>query len=246
MFELTILSPHRDDAAFSLSIALFCWSKLPIQLTVVNFFTQSEYAPHALSTRISTISSLRKREDRSALRSIDRRIRLKSLDLLDAPLRFGIPADATSRPDIAALQSSAEIDTLAEGVRKYFAHGLVLAPLALGDHVDHLAVKRAALVNSKHYNLGFYEDLPYATWTSSSSLCLKVREAEQCTRVSLRPAIVRSRAFTAAHKRQVITKYDSQISSDTVTAIAKYTSKYGGGERFWFPKYGGPWKLLIQ
>ena len=246
MFELTILSPHHDDAAFSLSIALFCWSKLRVELTVVNFFTQSEYAPHALSTRVSTTSALRQREDHLALRSIDPRIQVKSLDLLDAPLRFGIPVDATSRPYIAALQSSAEIDAVAERVRKYFSRGLVLAPLALGDHVDHLAVKRAALVNSKHHKLGFYEDLPYATWTSSSSLCLRVRETEQHTRVSLRPVIIRSHGFTAAHKRQIITKYHSQINSDTVTAIAKYASKCGGGERLWIPEYGGLWKLLIQ
>jgi GlcNAc-PI de-N-acetylase len=246
MLELIILSPHRDDAAFSLSIALFCWRKLPVKLTVVNIFTQSEYAPHALSTRVSTISAGRKIEDSLALRSIDPLIQVESLDLLDAPLRFGIPVDAISRPETAALESSAEIDGLAACIRRYFTRGLVLAPLALGDHVDHLAVKRAALVNSRHHKLGFYEDLPYATWTSSSSLCGKVLEAETHTRVSLRPSIIRSSAFAAAHKRQVIAKYHSQVNSDGVTAIANYASKYGGGERVWTPKYGKPWKLLMQ
>jgi LmbE family N-acetylglucosaminyl deacetylase len=246
MLDLTILSPHRDDAAFSLSIALFCWSKLPVQLTVVNFFTRSEYAPHALSTRASTIATLRKREDRVALGSIDHRIRLESLELLDAPLRFGISADATSRPEAAALQSQAEIDAITDRVRQYFARGVVLAPLALGNHVDHIAVNRAAVAAGPHPKLGFYEDLPYATWTPESSLLLKLRELEQYTRVSLRAAVIRRDSFTTAHKRQIITKYHSQIRSDGVTAIVKYASNHRGGERIWIPKYGGPWKSLIQ
>src|SRR5690349_15351519 len=172
MLELTILSPHRDDAAFSLSIALSRWSTLPVQLTVVNFFTVTQYAPHAFSTHISSTSALRTREDRSALRSIDRRIRIESLELLDAPLRFGIHPDAICRPQTAALQNPTEIAALANRIGRYFTRGLVVAPLALGDHVDHLAVYRAALASSTDHKLAFYEDLPYATWTSKRSLLL--------------------------------------------------------------------------
>ena len=245
MLGLTILSPHYDDGAFSLSIALSRWSKLPAQLTVANFFTRSQYAPHVLSKHLSPVSAIRRREDRLALSLIDRRIRVESLDLLDAPLRFGISADAVCWPQTAALQTQAEIASMAHCIRKYLRRGVVLAPLALGDHVDHLAVRQAALASSFPSKLAFYEDLPYAIWTSKSTLCLKLREVERSIRTTLRPAIVCSRLFTPAHKRQVITKYASQIGSDIVTAIVQYASNYGGGERVWIPTNSARWKLLI-
>ncbi len=246
MLDLTILSPHRDDAAFSLSTALSCWRKLPLKLNIVNFFTISEYAPRALSTRASTISALRTREDHLALSAIDSRIRATALGLLDAPLRLGISADAISRPETAAMQSASEIEALGRSVRKYFDRGLVLAPLALGDHVDHLAVSQAALASSVDHKLGFYEDLPYATWTSESALCQRLRKTEQRAGVHLRSVVIRNRDFTVAHKRRLVNKYQSQITPEEATSIARHAWKYGGGERIWIPRYGSNWNFLIQ
>lgn len=246
MLELTILSPHRDDAAFSLSMALSYWSELQFSLKVVNFFTISDYGPRALSTRASTISALRDREDHLVLSAIDTRIRVEAFDLLDAPLRLGIAADAISRPETAALQSASEINALGQRIRKYFVRGLVLAPLALGDHVDHLAVSKAASANSVDHKLGFYEDLPYATWTSESALCRRLRKAERDTGVHLRSIVIRNRHFTVAHKRRLINRYRSQISPEEATSIAKHAWKYGGGERLWIPRYGSVWKSLVQ
>lgn len=246
MLELTILSPHRDDAAFSLSVAMSHWSKLGIKLTVANFFSRTEYAPRALSTRTLPVSEVRAREDRSALYSIDRRIQIESLGLLDAPLRFNIRVDAVSRPETGALRPATEIEALAGRMRKYFVRGLVLAPLGLGDHVDHVAVNGAAVASSVDQRLGFYEDLPYATWTSESSLCMKLRNVEQSTRLELKSAIIRSRYMTAARKRQIVNKYQSQINASEAHSIATYVWKYGRGERIWIPKYGSCWKSLIQ
>ncbi len=246
MLELTILSPHCDDAAFSLSVALSYWSKLSLKLNVVNFFTVSEYAPHALSTGASAVSAVRSREDHSALAAIDRGIRVEALNLLDAPLRFGVGADAICRSETAALQSASEIDALGQSLRKYFKRGLVLAPLALGDHVDHLAVSKAAQASSTDRKLGFYEDLPYATWTSESAFCHRLHKTEQHTGVHLRGVVIRNRNFTVAHKRRLINKYRSQITPEEATSIAHFAYNYGGGERVWFPKYGVAWNPLVQ
>ncbi len=246
MLELTILSPHRDDAAFSLSVALSYWSKLQLKLKVVNFFTRSEYAPRALSTYTSTVSALRRREDRSALSALDLGIRIEALDLLDAPLRYGVSAHAICRPETAALQSVSEIEDLGRRIRQYFIRGLVLAPLALGDHVDHLAVSSAALSNSVDHKLGFYEDLPYALWTSESALRQRLHKNERAIGVHLRSVVIRNRKFTVAHKRRLISRYRSQISAEEATSIAKYASRYRGGERLWVPRYGSSWNSLVQ
>ncbi len=155
MFGLTILSPHRDDAAFSLSMALCRWSELDLDIRVVNFFTVSEYGPHAASSRVMSIASIRRGEDRSVLSSISPRIRVESLDLLDAPLRLGVSASAVCKPETIALQPEEEIHRLAAGLQKQFARGLVMAPLALGNHVDHLAVNRAAIAAANNTLLGF-------------------------------------------------------------------------------------------
>ncbi len=245
MLELTVLSPHRDDAAFSLCIALSSWSSLPVALTVVNCFTISAYAPRASSTTPSTVSALRATEDRRALRSISQPVKIESLDLLDAPLRFGISPAAISNPETAALQTDSEIDSIACRIRRYFTPGPVLAPLALGDHVDHLAIRRAALANSKAAKLAFYEDLPYAAWTSDAALRERVAQTERAALVKLRPFIIRAHNGIA-HKYRVVKRYRSQINSEEAANIAQYAAKYGAGERIWIPMYSSCWRPLLQ
>ena len=246
MLELTILSPHRDDAAFSLSVALLQWCRQPVKLRVVNFFSKSEYGPRALPVQRSTISESRKREDHSALGLIDPGIRITTFGLLDAPLRFGVSASAVCRPETADLQGVDEIQYLASQIRKYFVHGLVLAPLALGGHVDHLAVNQAALASCRNHQLGFYEDLPYATWTPEASLRERVSFAEERARVTLKSYVIGSHDRAMPKKLRVISRYRTQISREEGVAIARFAFKYGGGERIWIPSHSTRWRPLVQ
>ena len=246
MVGLTILSPHRDDAVFSLAIALSRWSALGRRIRVVNFFTQTQYAPHAFSNRVATVSALRRREDYSALSSIDKRIKIESFGLLDAPLRLGISPTEICAPETARLQAPEEIVRISTCLRKYFA-GLVLAPLALGDHVDHLFVRSAAVRNSVHgRRLGFYEDLPYATWTSVSSLNERVRCLEKQLRSHLRPAFLSGSRTAIADKFRLIRRYQSQITRGEAQAMANFAWRYRGGERIWIPKYASAWKPFLS
>ena len=246
MVELTILSPHRDDAAFSLGLALSRWKTRLVKITVVNFFTETEYAPRALYTHVAGISALRRKEDQFALRSIDPRIRLESLNLLDAPLRLDIDLDSICRPETSAGEEHSEAEKLTQYIRKYFRRGLVLAPLGLGGHVDHLAVRSAALLSAVGHRLGFYEDLPYATWTPEAMLCTKVQQAEESTGAKLRAVVIRNGSSAVARKRQLIGKYRSQIAPEEADSMAKHASNYRGGERIWIPKYGSSWNSLVQ
>ena len=246
MLALTILSPHRDDAAFSLYLALRYWTRLPIPLRVVNFFTISEYAPHAAACSQRSVSTLRRREDQLVLSSLHRAIRIESLDLLDAPIRLGISSDDIAKPESAARQPAAEISELAIQINNYFAQGLVLAPLALGNHVDHLAVHAAAIESSRPHKLGFYEDLPYATWTSNASLRDRLTEVERSTHTGLKPHVVRSAGMGVSQKYRAITRYKSQITRSEALTIARFASKYRVGERIWLPKYSASWRPLIH
>ncbi len=245
MRDITVFSPHRDDAAFSLYACLTRWSAASIGVRVVNFFTVSSYAPRISSTLPHVVSNVRRREDQSALSLINTRIRVESLDLLDAPLRLGISPDYVCKPEASRLPGGIESDMLASVVRKYFAHGVALAPLGLGNHVDHLAVREAAIKSVARGKLGFYEDLPYAIWTPDTVFRERLSDTEERTGLKLRPCIIRhDRAV--ARKRKLIGRYQSQIDHDDASTIARFALTYGGGERIWIPKHSRAWGTLIS
>ena len=245
MLPLTVLSPHRDDAVFSLALALSRWSKLTVPITILNFFTVSAYAPHASSSAVDEISSLRQSEDREAITSIDPAIEVQSLDLLDAPLRLNISPASISAPENLERQPRGETEALALRIHPFLLRGLVLAPLALGDHIDHQAVRYAALSLPKTERLAFYEDLPYATWTAEEQLTAHVQAIEHATGVKLEGVVVNSGA-AIQDKRHMVSYYASQITNAEADSIAEYASRYGGAERIWIPKDSTCWRLLLH
>jgi hypothetical protein len=251
MSELTIVSPHRDDVPFSLYLSLSRWRSLPLKLNVATVFSVSTYAPQAtvLASDVenvrSVITSLRKKEDRRVFTLIDKAIKLEDLGLLDAPLRLKISADVVCKPQCPSIDSRPDVEMLSQRFRKYFLRGLVLAPLALGDHVDHLTVRAAAIRTSFPHKLGFYEDLPYATWVSEGSLRKAVSYAEHSTGTPLKSVLVRRKGYMF-RKRGIASRYQSQISRNEAVAIARFAVNYGSGERIWIPKHCTAWRSLTH
>ena len=243
MTEITVLSPHRDDAVFSLFLSLSRWALKGVPIRVLNFFTQSAYAPWAGTGEVSRISAIRAREDARSLRMVSRGLRARSLGLFDAPLRLPIAFDQVFLPETADLLSPELLATLGRHIEE-FATGLVLAPLTLGDHVDHVAVLRAALVACNAKRLGFYEDLPYASWTDAHTLQRKIDEAETLTGGRLRPHVVRT-LNASRRKRVAAAVYSSQITREEALQIARFSKVYGGGERIWVPQHGS-WHSLLR
>ncbi|MGI9072556.1 MAG: hypothetical protein ACR2JB_14870 [Bryobacteraceae bacterium] len=250
MSELTIISPHRDDVPFSLYLSLSRWRSLPLKLNVATVFTVSTYAPRATAGASgfvedvrSFVTSIRKREDRRVFTAIDKAIRTEDFRFLDAPLRLEIISDVVCRPQGPPIESRPEVDMLSQRLRKYFLRGLVLAPLALGDHFDHLTVRAAAIKTLFPHKLGFYEDLPYATWVSEGSLRKVVSYAEHSTGMPLKSFLVRRKGYIF-RKRSIVSRYQSQISRNEAVAIARFAVNYGGGERIWIPKHCSPWRSL--
>ncbi len=111
--------------------------------------------------------------------------------------------------------------------------GAVIAPLGLGNHIDHLTVRDAAIWQERK-NLAFYEDLPYAAWNSDVAVRQCVQEVEKMSGRRLRPAILR-RPCALAAKRRLVGFYQSQIDREEAGLIARFASNYGGGERIWVP-----------
>ncbi len=240
-----MLSPHRDDAVFSLFFSLTRWAAAGVSVRVVNFFTRSAYAPWAQMDDISAISEVRRREDRRALTRISRTLRVRSFDFLDAPLRLPLTFGEICLPESARLLSSGFVTTLARTIGALVRRSLVLSPLTLGDHVDHVAVTRAALIACQAKRLAFYEDLPYAAWTSPSTLRQKVLQIEERSGIGLQERVIRvDRA--RGRKQTAAAMYSSQVNREEVIALARFSARSGGGERIWIPRASPAWNKLFE
>ncbi len=238
-----VLSPHRDDAAFSLCICLAKWSALPVRLRVVNFFTRSGYAPWGDHQTPDEISAARRREDRAALRCIHPQIRVSDKTFVDAPLRTGVPVSSVCDPASSSYITDDLIAQIERALRCYRTD-LVLAPLTLGDHMDHVAVHRAACRVFPARLMGFYEDLPYAMWTPRELREQKVNAAAGAMGTPLRPVTISSPQL-ARKKYGVIQRYRSQITSAEARAMSQWSRKFHSGERIWVPVRSNAWRRFI-
>lgn len=139
-----VLSPHLDDAVWSLGAVLQALSTTGHAITVVTVFSTT------------TQTAVRKKEDMAALDAIG--CKSVRLDFSDAILdgrslqevfnETYVPA----KDDVAAIASSVQQTTPQDAV--------VLAPSGFGAHVDHLATRAVAAKLAAR--VVYYEDLPYA------------------------------------------------------------------------------------
>ncbi len=190
--NILVLSPHRDDAAFSLSLSLQHWLAVGHRVTVMNVFTRSLYAPYADAEkvpqheRLDFISALRKREDLLALRKIGVESVI-DLDIKDAPIRLDcdssivcdmevVPHDraipkvrkaleaelARDQQQDAQQEDAQQEDAQQQEAQQQEVQHALVLPLGLGHHVDHRTARDAALPLSQGVPCAFYEELPYA------------------------------------------------------------------------------------
>jgi len=185
---LVVLAPHLDDAALSCG-ALITYAASRTSVTVVTFFTEAGQAPYTLSARrylhqvgarnAKTLYQQRRDEDRAALEPLG--ITCVHVGLTEALFRRRPTAGARSRlarllPELGHIYpvyriyitsgriAADDVDTLREVcdvIKQTAGSGpsLVLAPLGVGGHVDHILVRTAA--ESSTTNVAYYSDFPY-------------------------------------------------------------------------------------
>jgi LmbE family N-acetylglucosaminyl deacetylase len=246
--KILILSPHRDDAAFSLSIAITNWLTARHIVTILNVFTRSRYAPYSDAAfvhendELSYVSAMRLREDELFVRRITQtlpkglknNLHMVDLNLKDAPIRLRIPLEELS--DTPVNPEDHAIEKIYKALTNQSDAGAVEAlvlPAALGDHVDHLTVREAALPFTASIPAAFYEDLPYATTHPSAAYDLEsLREAAIERNEPLGPVIYRIES-AIERKQKLVLGYASQIDSEAGTLISAFATRYDGGERLW-------------
>ncbi len=246
--KILILSPHRDDAAFSLSIAITHWLTARHTVTILNVFTRSRYAPYSdagfvhENDELSYVTAMRLREDEAFLRRITQnlpkglknRLNMADLNLKDAPIRLRIPLEEVSDTPVNPADSA--IEKIRKALTKQFEAGTMEAlvvPAALGNHVDHLTVREAAQPFAANLPTAYYEDLPYATTHPSAATDLgTLREAATERNDPLTPVAYQLESAIQL-KRKLVLGYASQIDDETGTLIAGFAERYNGGERLW-------------
>jgi LmbE family N-acetylglucosaminyl deacetylase len=253
--KILILSPHRDDAAFSLSLTITNWLTARHSVTILNVFTRSRFAPYSDAAfvhendELSYVSAMRLREDELFIRRVKEtlpkghknNLHMLDLNLKDAPIRLRIPLDAVNITP--ANPADPSIEKIRKALTRHFEPTpgqapmqALVVPAALGNHIDHLTVREAAQPFTTQLPTAFYEDLPHATNPSAAAdvEALRTTAAERnepLTEVTYTTDEPATEAI--ARKRKLVLNYASQIDEASGTLIANHAATHNGAERLW-------------
>jgi LmbE family N-acetylglucosaminyl deacetylase len=236
--RIVVVSPHRDDAAFALTLAIGSWIEAGHKVSVLNCFSRSEEAPfsdadsvHA-NDRMSFVTALRGREDEAWRRQYGSALTLVDLNMKDAPQRLHCSADEAYG---LTVNSNDKALTKIQKAIERINPGAVVLPLGLGGHIDHATARQAMVgVASTALPCAFYEEMPFAI--KVEKIEEQVQELGRTLNVRLVPTFTNEPngiIAAVARRRRAILCYDSQIGDAEVEQIAEFCKVYGGRERLW-------------
>ena len=164
------ISPHLDDAAFSAGGALARLAREGWEVVVATVFTATVPDPKGFALACQTDKGLppeadymaiRRAEDRTACAAL--RARPLHLPLREAPHRGYASAAAlfggARSDDMAHIEAAEAIDPLLGDLRP----DLILAPQAIGGHVDHVMTVRAIQLIDPSQPILWWRDFPYTS-----------------------------------------------------------------------------------
>ena len=151
--KITVVSPHRGDAAFALGLSIGAWLREGHAVEVVSCFTRSEFAPYSdvgsvhRNDRVSFVTAVRKREDEEWRKQLARergaaKFTITDLNLKDAPLRLHVGANEVFG---RAADASEKVASKIRRALEMSKAGAWVLPLGLGGHVDHVTARDVAL-----------------------------------------------------------------------------------------------------
>jgi len=224
--KVYILSPHIDDAAFGLALTIAKCAENNISVTIINCFTVTKWTAIPVENKeIDAVSRLRKNEDAEFYKNIGN-VNIINLDLLDAPLRNGyIFQNQPFQPNECEL-----IKNLQKLLEQH-VDGLLLCPLAIGNHIDHAICREAVIALYNRFDVIFFEDLPYAQRIGEDQIREQVHILEEQLAVQLSNYTISSKSCKI-DKEQVIGLYESQLNDEIVSEIIAHLNALGG-ERIW-------------
>jgi hypothetical protein len=241
--KITVVSPHRGDAAFALGLSIEGWLRRGQTVEVLNCFTRSEFAPYSdvqsvhENDRMSFATAVRKRED-EAWRKLYRtpKLILTDLNLKDAPARLHCAPE-----DVFRRQADTS-EKLTSKIRKALAlsnAGALVLPLACSTHVDYVSARDTALLDRTEMTpLAFYEELPLALHVTRAQTEAALEHLRRELRSELHEKSVCDDAGSTAEplvgrRREFALCYDSQIDEKATNEIAAFCRTKALREPLW-------------
>jgi LmbE family N-acetylglucosaminyl deacetylase len=243
-----VLSPHLDDAALSLGGSIARFTAAGERVLVITVAAGSPSPGSALGSFAESLHqawgvgsvdvvALRRREDEAAMAILGAEaLRLERLDAVyRLPQRYDTEAALLGEP---ALEDRLGLDLALDlaAILDASPRAVILAPLAVGGHVDHRVVHDVALeLWRSGRELCFYEDFPYAARP------LSVEERRAAIGVDLEPVTL-DIAATLERKVAAVLAYESQIdvlfggieaARAAILAHAQEVGQGGPAERTW-------------
>ncbi len=207
---LFVLSPHLDDAIWSLGAILKTLSTAGHEVVVITVFSDT------------TQTAVRKAEDEGALKEAG--CEFRHLDFPDAILD-GRPAEAVFNESFSPPQAAVE-QIVAAVTKLVPPDAVMLAPGGFGVHVDHLTTR--AVAASLPNKVFYYEDLPYAARAVRLAAAHNFFTSHNLSRQALQtPA-----EMISEHLR-LYSLYASQRQDHHVEQIKTYLASHGFG--IWAP-----------
>ncbi len=232
--RVLLLSPHPDDVAYSCG-GLVDGVLQGSELALVTVFGRSTWAlsKQLRAVGADEVSAVRAEEDRRYCAS--RGMRLRALSYPDASLR--------GYDDVSELGSPISADPVTESVCAAIAAEVagaraevVLAPAAIGDHVDHLIVHEAARrIQDDGLMCLFYEDIPYAAHLAADEV-----ERVLTDERTMRPFDSYDISPTLPAKIAGMWMYESQTDQENIDDMLLHAGRSPGvagrfHERLWMP-----------
>lgn len=213
MTRVLLLSPHPDDIAWSLGATTARLRAGGAELFALTFFGDTRYAPGHPAHGGTAVTAVREAEERAWAEWAG--VRLRRHLLPDASLRgYDDDTEMGAEPEtdvVAAVRDRLREELLA------VAPSLIVAPLAVGGHIDHSAVRHALSTTDLDAELVWYEDLPYA---------------EGRTGAHTRHPVVVPVTDLWHSKETGVRHFPSQLPERILPVLARHCDEVGG-ERLW-------------
>lgn len=244
--DLVVVSPHLDDAALSVGATLHALAARGCRIVVATVFTADEPAdlPSEVARRLhrlwggERVMAGRRGEDEVACRRLG--VDFRHLGLADALHRLDHRGEASYASLKALFRTPVAADAPVAGevaaVLRALAPPMLLAPLAIGRHVDHQHARQGAELAAASLGcpIVLYEDFPYAEATWS---CWWARRRLVGGSVNLREEDVKARlGAIAAFRSQVGPLFGD---ATRLERRVRQQLERRGGERLWVTR-GAP------
>lgn len=185
-FDITILSPHLDDAALSLGEHILDWKKQGKSIQIVNCFSSfgkitfkklpeytQRYVQQSGCTNTQVFETKRKIEDKNAMAEM--RTYATYVHLVDGGFRktalnkYVYPEQSKLFSGSISNQDYKTLEKLISELKKivFFSDSLYI-PFGIGNHADHLLARLASVSLSSRHKYS-YIDMPYSLYKENWS-----------------------------------------------------------------------------